>query len=308
MALVLTLLVVALLVTAVLEFDRATRTAVQAAGNFRDGMKAFHLATSGVAAAQAVLQDDHLRHGASDSLTELWATPFPPYPLGDGTIAVAIQDEGGKFNVNSLVTPTGGKVPLQIEMLKHLFTLKGLDPGPVDAVVDWVDRDDIAEPNGAETGYYAGLERPYASRNGPMETLSELHLVKGMTDEIYRAMASLLTVYRNGASGRLNVNTADPLVLQSLPYQDRGVVSFPLDDALVEKIISARPFASTNELNKVTGLDPKVLSQILPLLHVGSTHFSVYTEGTANGVKKAVQAVVDRTTGMAVLRYWRLAD
>ena len=119
MALVLTLLVLVLLVTAVLEFDRSTRTMVKAAGNFRDGMKAFHLATSGIAAAQALLKDDLVRHGGRDDLTELWATPLPPYPLGDGTVAAWIQDEGGKINVNALVTPSGTKpsVPLQIEQL-----------------------------------------------------------------------------------------------------------------------------------------------------------------------------------------------
>lgn len=308
MALVLTLLVLVLLVTTVLEFDRSTRTALQAAGNFRDGMKAFHLAASGIAAAQAVLKDDQIRHGGSDSLDELWATPFPPYPLGDGTLAVAIQDEGGKINVNALVTPSGGKVPLRVEQLKQLFRLKEVDPGAVDAIVDWLDPNDVEEPDGAEQAYYAGLERSYRCRNGAFETLAELHLVKGITDEVYRAVAPYLTVYRNGATDPLNVNTADPLVLQTLPYQDRGVTTFPIDAAAAEHLVAARPFVAPGQINKVAGLDSKVVSQIQPLLIVRSTHFSVYAEGDAHGVKKAVQAVVDRTAGEPVLRYWRLAD
>jgi general secretion pathway protein K len=272
-------------------------------------MKAYYLATSGIAAAQAVLKDDQIRHGSVDSLTELWATPFPPYPLGDGTVAVAIQDEGGKLNLNALLTPSGTKpsVPLRIEQLKQVFRLKGLDPAPVDALVDWLDRDDVAELGGAESAYYHALEQPYRARNGPLDTLAELHLVKGFSDDVYRAVSSYLTVYKN-TGDRLNLNTADPLILQTLPVQDRGVISFPLSAEQVEKLVAARPVPSLTEINKVAGIDSAVASQIQPLLAVTSTHFSVYAEGTANGVRKAVQAVVDRTGGSSALRYWRLAD
>ena len=309
MALVLTLLVLVLLVTAVLEFDRSTRTMLKAAGNFRDGMKAFHLATSGIAAAQAVLKDDLVRHGGRDDLTELWATPLPPYPLGDGTVAVAIQDEGGKINVNALVTPNGTKpsVPLQIEQIKRLFRLKGLDPAPVDAIVDWLDRDEIEEPSGAESAYYERLDRPYRCRNGRMDTLAELHLVKGITDEVYRAISPYLTV--STSDERLNVNTADPVVLQTLPVPGQdGAVAFPLDAEQVEKLVDARPFAAKGDLSKVPGMTPAVVSQLLPRITVTSSWFSVYAEGEANGVKKGVLAIVDRSRGEPILRYWRLAD
>src|SRR3990172_9408115 len=253
MALVLTLLVLVLLVTAVLEFDRSTRTMVKAAGNFRDGMKAFHLGRSGIAAAQALLKDDLVRHGGRDDLTELWATPLPPFPLGDGTVAAWIQDEGGKINVNTLVTPSGTKpsVPLQIEQLKRLFRLKGLDPAPVDAIVDWLDRDEIEEPSGAESAYYERLDRPYRCRNGRMDTLAELHLVKGISDEVYRAISPYLTVYENkfGGDNKINVNTADPLVLRTLPVKEpnQSLVTFPLDEEQVEKIVAARPFDALGE-------------------------------------------------------------
>ena len=309
MALVLTLLILVLLVTAVLEFDRSTRTMVKAAGNFRDGMKAFHLATSGIAAAQALLKDDLVRHGGRDDLTELWATPLPPYPLGDGTVAAWIQDEGGKINVNALVTPSGTKpsVPLQIEQLKRLFRLKGLDSAPVDAIVDWLDRDEIEEPSGAESAYYERLDRPYRCRNGRMDTLAELHLVKGITDEVYRAISAYLTIYTSDES--INVNTADPVVLQTLPVPGQdGAVAFPLDAEQVEKLVDARPFAAKGDLSKVPGMTPAVVSQLLPRITVTSSWFSVYAEGEANGVKKGILAVVDRSRGEPTLRYWRLAD
>lgn len=313
MALVLTLLVVVLLVTAVLEFDRSTRTTLKAAGNFRDGMKAFHLATSGIAAAQAVLKDDLSKTGGKDDLTELWATPFPPYPVGDGTVAIAVQDEGGKINLNTLVTKDGNRLTdpsWQVERLRKLFRLKELDPNLVDAIVDWLDRDEILEPHGAETGYYEGLDRPYRCRNGQMETLAELHLIKGITDDVYRVIAPYVTVYWNGpitGESRINLNTADPLVLESLAVREGPGVQFPLDAAQVEQIVAARPFANITQLQKVPGLTPAVYSAIQSQLDVGSRYFSIYAEGEANGVKKGVIAVAERTAE-PVLRYWRLSD
>jgi general secretion pathway protein K len=312
LALVLTMLILALLVTAVLEFDRSTRTAMRAAGNFRDGMKAFHLATSGVAAAQAVLKDDKTRD--QDDLTELWATPFPPYPVGEGTVSLAAQDEGGKLNLNALVTKDGTKPsnPIRYEQFKRLLELKEVDPQIADALMDWLDRDDIPEPRGgAESAYYRGLERPYACKNGPMDTLAELHLVKGVTDEVYRTISPYLTVYWNfpGAlDDRINVNTADPLVLESLPERvSDGVFRFPLSAEQVEQIVSARPFAALTQLNQVAGLPPPVVSAIQPYLTTGSRYFSVYSEGEANGVKKSVIAVIESTDD-SVLKYWRLGD
>lgn len=318
MALVLTLLIITLLVTAVLEFDRSTRTALKAAGNFRDGMKAFHLATSGVAAAQAVLKDDKTKTGGVDSLSELWATPFPPYPVGDGTVAVAIQDEGGKISINALVTKDG-KVPQQpygLEHLRNLFRLKGLDPGLVDAIVDWLDQDDVPQPQGAETSYYEGLDQPYRARNGPIETLAELHLIKGISDEVYKTIAPYLTVYWNAennlGTSRINVNTADPLVLESIPLREpTGQFRASWDSAQVEQIVAARPFktivGSGEALQSVPGIstvDPSVNQQ----LNVTSRFFSIYAEGEANGVKKGVIAVADREKLDPVLRYWRLSD
>jgi general secretion pathway protein K len=317
MALVLTLLVVVLLVTAVLEFDRATRTTLKAAGNFRDGMKAFHLATSGVAAAQAVLKDDAIKTGPKDDLTELWATPYPPYPVGDGTVALAIQDEGGKFNINTLVTRTNGTVPAEDyarQELRALFTLKNVDPDVVDAIVDWVDWDDIPQARGAEGAYYQGLDHPYACRNGRIETLAELHLVKGVTDEVYRAISPYLTVYpvQSTVQYKINVNTADPIVLQAL--QIRRTVNVPYESAFsaeeVDRIVAGRPFKTMSEFASGAGMSDTDARRSLLQQQVDfkSSFFSIYSEGEVNGVKKAVIAVAERGGKEPVLRYWRLAD
>ncbi|MGH7273247.1 MAG: type II secretion system minor pseudopilin GspK, partial [Nitrospiria bacterium] len=220
LALVITLLVVVLLTVMILEFDFSTRTDLLAAANFRDGTKAHFLAQSGVAAAKAVLRDD-IKHGLNyDGFDELWAIPFPPYPVGDGTVTVSIQDEGGKLNPNDLLQKGTDNtvVPKKEEQMKRLFELLGVEPKLVDAIIDWIDKGNETRPHGAEEDYYSRLDRPYHCKNDKLSVLSELHMIRGITDEVYEKITPYLTVYSvSGEHGSININTADEVVLQTLP-------------------------------------------------------------------------------------------
>jgi hypothetical protein len=50
-----------------------------------------------------------------------------------------------------------------------------------DAILDWLDEDDEPREFGAEADYYSSLVPPYAPKNGPLETVEELLLVRGVT-------------------------------------------------------------------------------------------------------------------------------
>jgi DNA uptake protein ComE-like DNA-binding protein len=52
------------------------------------------------------------------------------------------------------------------------------------SILDWMDPDDEARPNGAETDYYSALTPPYHAKNGPLNSLEELLLVKGVTPQL----------------------------------------------------------------------------------------------------------------------------
>ncbi len=67
---------------------------------------------------------------------------------------------------------------------KALMHFPGMTEAVADAILDWIDADAQPRPLGAENDYYAGLERPYAPRNGLPECLEELLLVKGVTREL----------------------------------------------------------------------------------------------------------------------------
>ena len=65
-----------------------------------------------------------------------------------------------------------------------LMQLPGMTVDTADAILDWLDEDDDPRQYGAEYDYYGGLAEPYAPKNGPLESLEELLLVRGVTPEL----------------------------------------------------------------------------------------------------------------------------
>ena len=313
-ALVITLLIVALLVTLVLEFDASTRNELQAATNFRDGMKASYLAKAGISAAQAVVEEDaridRMFGRSSDTLFELWATPLPHYPIGDGVVSVYVTDEAGKLNLNDLSALADREASDSPILLDHtrrferLFELLFLDIRLLDAILDWLDSDMHQRTDGAEEQYYAGLDRPYDIKNGPFDSLSELRLVKGITEHVFERLAPFVTVYPRAPEGitPVNINTADPVVLQALG--DQGDIS----ESMAGDILQARPFRTIQGLNRVTALgsiDERLRAD--KVVAVASSYFSVQAMGTVRETSKVVKAIIKRGGGTSTeLVYLRM--
>ena len=287
-ALLLSLLVLFLLVVIVLEADFQTRADLRAAGNFRDDLKAFYLARSAITAGEAILKEDTRISNRYDGLDELWAYPVPEYPLGDGTLSGSITDESGKINLNRLIRD-GDKVDdWRKKQLRLLFELLQLKPDElVDSIVDWIDKNNEPEQYGAEVGFYQSLIPAYSPKNGPLDTLEELHMVKGVTDEVYKKIAPYLTVY---GDGKINVNTADRLVLQSLT---EGI-----DETMIRRVIDNRPYENKTKFRdglssaEVWGRITK--EGVEPSLDTKSNVFSIVAEGKVQDTRKIVRAVVKR--------------
>jgi DNA uptake protein ComE-like DNA-binding protein len=62
-----------------------------------------------------------------------------------------------------------------------LMGLPGMTETIADAILDWIDPDDDQRESGAERDYYTTLDPPYAPRNGPLGSIEELLLVRGVT-------------------------------------------------------------------------------------------------------------------------------
>ena len=303
-ALLISLLVIILLVVIIFEADFQTRADLRAAGNFRDDLKAYYLARAALSAGEALLKDDAKNSNRYDGLDEFWAFPISEFSLGDGVLSGVIIDEERKINLNFLVKKTGGGTqvdPARKAQLERLFERLQVDPQLVDPIVDWVDSDTEPLPFGAEDDTYQRLDPPYAAKNGPFDTLEELHMVHGVTDAVYRKISPYLTVY---GRGRININTADSPVIESF---DTG-----LDETEARRLADKRPFTSTGEFREHL---KKELSDVYErMLQAGSlgwmttrsSYFSLTGESAVDATRKRLRAVIRRTGPRTELLYFRV--
>src|SRR6185312_11253456 len=89
----------------------------------RDQVQAEALAQAGVQWSLGVL-DQAARDSPVDALTEPWALPLPPTPIGNGSIEGRIVDAQGFLNVNNLAV-AGNAADVERLRLRALFTAVG---------------------------------------------------------------------------------------------------------------------------------------------------------------------------------------
>lgn len=102
-----------------------------------------------------------------------------------------LVDESSKLNLNTLPY-VDQFLPGSARNL--LMALPNMTESIADAILDWVDADDDQREYGAESAYYAGMNPPYECKNGPMDSLDELLLVRDVTPQLLFG----LDVNRNG--------------------------------------------------------------------------------------------------------------
>jgi general secretion pathway protein K len=304
-ALVLTLVVIALLVSLVVDFSYTMRVDLILAANMRDETKALYAVRSGVELARVILQEDDPDY---DALDEDWAL-FDEHPGfiakdDEGRFKGTIVDEASKFPIHTMVNDQGELVLARVDQLERIFALLDIDGVLIDAIVDWLDSDDTAGPAGAEDSYYEGLSPSYPCKDGPLASVEELLLVKGMTEEILygdgeqEGLMQHLTIYSDGL---VNINTASSVVLQSL--------SGEIDEGLAQTIIDYReeePFRGIDELQIVPGMTEAIYNAIKDRITTQSSTFSLKAEGQVRGIKKVIFAVLKRDGKEVQAIFWRV--
>ncbi len=94
-------------------------------------------------------------------------------------VRFGLENESGKLNLHALLAEGA-----DAEARNRLLTLPSMTPEIADAILDWLDADSAPRQYGAEQDYYAGLDPAYGMRNGPIGSLDELLMVRGMTPEL----------------------------------------------------------------------------------------------------------------------------
>jgi len=98
-----------------------------------------------------------------------------------GGVRYGLEDESTRLNVNALLMIDGMQENAGRDLL---MGLPGMTEDVADAILDWIDADDETREYGAESDYYIGLDPPYAPKNGPLDTVEELLLVRGVTPQL----------------------------------------------------------------------------------------------------------------------------
>jgi type II secretory pathway component PulK len=92
-----------------------------------------------------------------------------------------VLDEGSKINLPSLMKiDSSGQTAYNI-----LMKLPNMSDDVANSILDWIDPSSTQpRSSGAKDTYYTALSPPYHCKNGPLDSMEELLLVKGVTPQL----------------------------------------------------------------------------------------------------------------------------
>ncbi len=252
------------------------------------------IAKAGVSAGELILSMDK---NSYDWSGDVWVKP-KHLVLPEGTVDITIEPLDTRFNINSIINKDGSLNTQSINLFSNLLSVMGLSSGLLDTLLDWLDTDDFPRVFGAESEYYSDLTPPYRPANGRLMDVSELVYIKGFTTEILKrsderqGLLDLLTIF---SDNKINVNMADPIILQALGY---GTAS-------VEKILNERELRPLS-MNILMNIDRQTSSSLTRIVKFTSSFFCITARVDCKGITGAQSLIVQRTnSGIKRLRWER---
>lgn len=300
-ALFLVLWVLALLSVIVGQFCHAMRTETNITRNYTEKAQARYIALAGLNMAINELVKERNAPPQTRSVqeqempgTDRWRINAEnrAIPFANGWFQVFIDNESGKVDLN-----TAG--PELLNMLLNRFDIPEKEKSIiVDSILDWRDPDDLHRLNGAENDYYGRLSDPYEAKNGDFDSIEELLLVRGVTQEIfYGGLKEMLTAIpaglSRGNSTGININAASPAMLLALPALTETDVAAIVDFRSGEDFRSPAQLLSVIGADAHAGIAPFITFDLGPI-------FSVQATGglTQSRTRKILTALVEiRTAG-----------
>jgi len=303
--------------------------------------------------ANMILQpfSDPSKAGMFGKLTGVSLDEATGLGVDQGSFSVQIVDEDAKLNINKGFQKT--QKELVARQLMAFFAPPQFDdffgesldedgkvPRDVliSEIIDWTDDDEetYGFQGGVEDGYYTGLEKPYERKNAPFDSLQELHLVKGVTEDIWKTFVDpdpskpdkrMMTIW---SSGKINVNTAPPgVLLMAICLISAQAGDLMVCDpnnmgnllAIIGIVTQMRKFGFTfkkvSDFTKLmaeplTGVTGVSLKRGLASMYLttSSNIFSIYAKGNVGEIEKRIHAVIDlrnqATAAGGRYIYWRM--
>ena len=261
-----------------------------------------------------------------DSLNQVWAggpgsfdKSFDDDPLagvtlknnklGPAEFSITIEDAERKFNINYA----------DEVILNQAMILLGVDVSEssliIDSILDWIDPDVDPRLSGNETEEYLSMEPPYLAKDGPMDDLSELLMVAGVTREMYWGPhvpagqtirydqgdeylpiypLGLVDMFNASADRQINVNTAGLVALQMVQGIDESlafsILEYRAGPDGIDGTEDDTPFASLTELP----LPPDISNGLSQYFNVRSTTFEVTVDARIGSLRKQYVALLKR--------------
>jgi general secretion pathway protein K len=207
------------------------------------------------------------------------------------------------------------------------------------AIIDWADPDlqlfscdttSAPSSNAVEDSWYQLLTKPYKRKNAPYDSLEELHMVRGITDDFWQTFVDPqptdprkreMTVWGQGV---VNVNTATSLTLYALVCSGAPTADICMDPTQMQMFIMGMTMAQgvtmgaplfgtasdfiammkgqgmLGPLLTAVGMKPVKFqseSDFAKSISTESKVFSIYSVGVVKGYKREtrvkIQSVVD---------------
>ncbi len=158
---------------------------------------------------------------ATHRSTQRW-DPILRQTFEGGGFEAKIISEAARFDINYILRDQNesDRKPL----LRAIFDYWGIDDGDgdliADALVDWVDRNELEENNGAEADYYENLGLEGYPFNREFYSLDEMRLVRGM-DIVEAAEPEWRNWFTVWSNSGLDINAADVELIEVALATDR---------------------------------------------------------------------------------------
>lgn len=286
-ALITILMLVALATILAASIARQQSATMDGSAYFLQQNQALLYAKSAEAFFSELLIDDAQNAGSVDHLQETWAQPMPPFPIEGGVVQGTLEDQSGKFNLNSLVQKDGESVnEAAKQSFERLLQRVGLAAQLSEAVIDWQDvNDEVLGTMGAESAFYSGLEQGYLASNNVFHHIEQLKQVRGFEGQNFFKIRDYVTVGDREAQ-KINVNTASAMLLASL---DPKLNINDIEHILKQRRENMQYWESVSEFWNTAPfdqVDQNMKAQIDSLLGVQSNTFLAKIEIDLHGRKR----------------------
>ncbi len=183
--LIVTIWVVLVLAGLALVFARSVRVAAAVSANQVASLKAESVAAGALEYVVAKLTEKmQAQTTTSQTSTSGTTDSYEEMQVGEGYFWILQLNLEDDREYRYGLTDEAGKINLNTASEEMLLKLPGMTAELAASIIDWRDTDSDVTAGGAEDEYYLLQPTPYHCKNGPFETVDEILLVKGASEDL----------------------------------------------------------------------------------------------------------------------------